>query len=219
MYLEHLTSEETGELDSNLVQTFLATYRTFTDTSTVIKTLRQRYEKILPASLEMTEDVRLEHLKSIRCILRMWLESYNEDFNDPREYLHLNELNKFAHDHLTESDLIKLIRAKFEFYESLNNKNNSNNTEPAMAHSNNEKKLSMSDLNLGSVEDGLNQKRSNHRRCCSNSNVIGDTSSPKSSLNASKSSLGEFEINKETTGNSAGLFKFFTNKKNTQVCA
>ena len=120
-----MTNEETGELDSNLVQTFLATYRTFTDTLTVIKMLRKRFEKILPASLEMTEDVRQEHLKSIRSILYIWLDYYNEDFNEPTEYQNLNELNKFAHDHFYETELVKLIRKKFELYEEANNRKNS----------------------------------------------------------------------------------------------
>lgn len=41
-FVEHFTSDETGELDSSLVQTFLATYRTFTDAATVIAMLKQR---------------------------------------------------------------------------------------------------------------------------------------------------------------------------------
>lgn len=41
-FIENFTTEEKGELDSNLVQTFLATYRTFTDTQTVLRLLKQR---------------------------------------------------------------------------------------------------------------------------------------------------------------------------------
>lgn len=49
-FIEHFTSEDTGELDSNLAQTFLATYRTFTDTQTVLKLLKQRYVYIISHS-------------------------------------------------------------------------------------------------------------------------------------------------------------------------
>lgn len=41
-FIEKLINDETGELDSNLVQTFLATYRTFTDTQTVLNLLKER---------------------------------------------------------------------------------------------------------------------------------------------------------------------------------
>ena len=174
--LEHLTNEETGELDSNLVQTFLATYRTFTDPITVVKQLRKRYEKILPASLEMTEDVRIAHLKSIRSILYTWLEYYNEDFNEPTDYQNLNELNKFVQEHLSDTELAKLIRKKFESYESLNSNNNQANafattfSFPLTSSPNNENinpKLSMSD-HITNSPNG-EKTSGHHRRSCSNS--------------------------------------------------
>lgn len=40
-----------------------STYRTFTDTQTLIQTLINRYRNVLPASLDMTEDVRQKTLK------------------------------------------------------------------------------------------------------------------------------------------------------------
>jgi hypothetical protein len=116
-FIEHLTHQETGQLDSHLVQIFLVTYRTFTDTLTAIKLIEKRYEQIVPASLEMTEDVRVEHLKSLRSIIYMWLENYfSEDFYDPPNYTNLNELNRFAQIHFTKNspELLQLIKSKFE---------------------------------------------------------------------------------------------------------
>lgn len=68
----------------------------------------------------MTEDVRLESLRSIKAFVRLWLESYGEDFAEPPDYPNLNELNRFAHSHLNDAEIIKVIRAKFEQFESSN---------------------------------------------------------------------------------------------------
>lgn len=65
----------------------------------------------------MTEDVRLESLRSIKLFLRVWLEKYSEDFAEPPDYPNLNELNRFAHSHLNDAELIKTIRAKFDQFE------------------------------------------------------------------------------------------------------
>ncbi len=117
----HLTNEETGSLDLNLVKIFLVTYRTFTDTVTALNMLRARYEEILPASLEMTEDVRLEHLKSIRTILHMWLENYTEDFNEPPDYTNFNVLRVFVNKHLSNTEIAHVVNTKYEYFESLAN--------------------------------------------------------------------------------------------------
>jgi ral guanine nucleotide dissociation stimulator len=143
-FIELLCNRETGSLDSNLVQTFLATYRTFTDAPTVLTKMRKRYESIAPASLEMTEDVRVENLRSIRTILYMWLDNYSEDFNEPPDYPNLNELNKFAQLCLctngeyaglldtiaasasaSSNDLSELIKRKFDQFENLNSSSSS----------------------------------------------------------------------------------------------
>jgi hypothetical protein len=113
-FVEHLTSEETGELDSSLVQTFLATYRTFSDTRTVLEAIRARYEQILPASLDMTEDVRVENLRSFRSLMKMWLDGYAEDFNEPPEFKNLGELDAFVHKHMPETELGQVIESKLE---------------------------------------------------------------------------------------------------------
>jgi hypothetical protein len=117
----HLTNEETGSLDLNLVQIFLVTYRTFTDTVTALNMLRARYEEILPASLEMTEDVRVEHLKSLRTILHMWLENYTEDFNEPPDYTNFNVLRGFVNKHLSNTEIAHVVNTKYEYFESLAN--------------------------------------------------------------------------------------------------
>lgn len=193
--------------------------------------LRKRLEKILPASLEMTEDVRQEHLKSIRSILYIWLDYYNEDFNEPTEYQNLNLLNKFAHDHFYETELVKLLRKKFELYEEENN----SNTFQSTFLSNTENKLSMSDYtplkppttSPLSNSSALNpeQRVNKHRRSSSNSNITGNLSHSNSSLTQSKASLVNSSSSlhlkssdKDTSiVNSSNLFNFFcsSNKKNS----
>jgi hypothetical protein len=120
-FIEQLTNEQTGEIDSKLVQTFLATYRPFTKTKEAISLLRARYEAILPASLEMTEDLRIKHLESIKKIFYMWLDRYPEDFNEPPDYPHLNQLNAFAFKYSTDNDILcKFIQQKYDEFERSN---------------------------------------------------------------------------------------------------
>jgi hypothetical protein len=76
---------------------------------------------VLPASLEMTEDVRVEHLRSIRAILCMWLENYTEDFNEPPDYANLNVLRSFALKHLANTETMHVIQAKYNYFENLAN--------------------------------------------------------------------------------------------------
>lgn len=127
-FIEHLTNEETGSLDATLVHIFLVTYRTFTDTATAIRMIQRRYEQVLPASLEMTEDVRVEHLRSIRAILFMWLENYIEDFNEPPDYTNLNVLKTFATKHLANTEIMHIIQAKFSYFENLANSSQISNS-------------------------------------------------------------------------------------------
>ena len=56
-------TNENGELDSNTTNTFLATYRTFTTTKNFLEILFQKYSRIFPASLDMTEEIRVSYLK------------------------------------------------------------------------------------------------------------------------------------------------------------
>ncbi|CAF2498861.1 unnamed protein product [Rotaria sp. Silwood2] len=60
--VECLTND-TGELDATNMHILFSTYRTFTNTRTLIDTIIIRYRAVLPASLDMTEDVRQKTLK------------------------------------------------------------------------------------------------------------------------------------------------------------
>ncbi len=60
--VEHLTNDD-GELDTTHMHILFSTYRTFTNTRVLIDTLITRYRTVLPASLDMTEDVRQKTLK------------------------------------------------------------------------------------------------------------------------------------------------------------
>ncbi|CAF4442444.1 unnamed protein product, partial [Adineta steineri] len=59
--VECLTNDQ-GELDTTHMYILFSTYRTFTNTRTLIDTLIQRYRTVLPASLDMTEDIRQKTL-------------------------------------------------------------------------------------------------------------------------------------------------------------
>ncbi|CAF0979697.1 unnamed protein product, partial [Brachionus calyciflorus] len=149
-FIENLINSDTGEMDSNLVQTFLATYRTFSDTKTVLSKFKSRYAKVLPASLEMTEDVRQLYLKNLRLIFKMWLENYSEDFDEPLDYPNLNELYRIAQKYFPESGLINLIRKKFEIFRT-------------------------NDQSSDSLENSQSSFNSNiHRRSLSNINSSGE---------------------------------------------
>jgi hypothetical protein len=97
----------------------LATYRTFTDTLTVIRLIKRRYEQIQPASLEMTEDVRLACLKSLRTIIETWLNEYLEDFNEmpPFAFTNLRELKKVVRETFRDDQLIRIIDQKTRYLE------------------------------------------------------------------------------------------------------
>ncbi len=60
--MECLTNNH-GELDTTHMHILFATYRTYINTRILIDTILARYRAVLPASLDMTEDVRQKSLK------------------------------------------------------------------------------------------------------------------------------------------------------------
>jgi hypothetical protein len=100
--IEYLTNDN-GGLDTTHMHILFSTYRTYTDTQTLIDTLINRYQNVLPASLDMTEDVRQKTLKSLRMAITCLLSAYKEDFNDPPQYSTLNHLIN----HIPDKDLQK----------------------------------------------------------------------------------------------------------------
>jgi hypothetical protein len=60
--IEYITDDQ-GELDTCHMHILFSTYRTFTNVRLLIETLVARYRIVLPASLDMTEDVRQNTLK------------------------------------------------------------------------------------------------------------------------------------------------------------
>ena len=60
--IEYLTNEQ-GELDVLHMHILFATYRTFTNAQTLIERLVARYRAVVPASLEMPENVRRKTLR------------------------------------------------------------------------------------------------------------------------------------------------------------
>lgn len=60
--IECLTNEH-GDLDVLHMHILFATYRTFTNTYTLIEKIVARYEAVVPASIDMSETVRRKTLK------------------------------------------------------------------------------------------------------------------------------------------------------------
>lgn len=60
--VECLTNDD-GELDSTHMHILFSTYRTFSNTRTLIDAIIARYRAVFPASLDMTEDTRRKTLK------------------------------------------------------------------------------------------------------------------------------------------------------------
>ena len=224
--IEHLTNEETGFLDMNLVQVFLVTYRTFTDTVTALRLIRARYEQILPASLEMTEDVRLEHLKSFCGMLYMWLDNYIEDFNEPPEYVNLNMLNNFVQKHMRHTELIQLIQSKYELFEALATSSQATNSSGRSGgllsvDLTNQMQTSFASTSQFSISPASTSSQSSasrplttqttaHRRSCSSNNFIQTDLNLTSTsyLNHSKSQNNLFLLNGGGTNKSPILNMF-----------
>ncbi|CAF1240781.1 unnamed protein product [Adineta ricciae] len=89
--VECLTNKH-GDLETVYMHILFATYRTYTNTRTLIETILARYRTVVPASLDMTEDVRQETLQSLSAALICLLTTYKEDFYDPPDFTILNYL-------------------------------------------------------------------------------------------------------------------------------
>ncbi|XP_044045554.1 ral guanine nucleotide dissociation stimulator-like 1 isoform X2 [Siniperca chuatsi] len=74
----HLLDPEHQE--PNFIRVFLSTYRAFTSTSTLIKLLFQRDDST--TNLDNTVCPR----STLPPVIRLWLEEYSEDFNEPPQY-------------------------------------------------------------------------------------------------------------------------------------
>lgn len=101
----------TGDIDSSFVDPFLATYRTFTSSSELMKVIAKRYVDVGESS-ELSENVREVCQRSLKVVLLVWLETYHEDFREPPSYPTLALLQKFVHENLPDSDLAENVRKK-----------------------------------------------------------------------------------------------------------
>jgi len=95
--VEYLTNEN-GDLDTTHMNILFSTYRTFTSPKILVDALISRYRTVLPASLDMTEDVRQKTIKSLRTVIQCLLKSYKEDFDDPPRYSTLTYLMRHLPD-------------------------------------------------------------------------------------------------------------------------
>ena len=195
--IEHLTNAETGELDSSLVQIFLTTYRTFTDTNTALRALFNRYEQIHPASLEMTQEIRLEHLKSFRSIFYMWLEKYTEDFNEPPDYPNLVDFYRFIRKYQIDTEFLKKIKSKLEHFESINSLVTSQ-TENSAANN-------IATNNSNKNKEKPPPHKTMHRR--SFSNLAAPTTPGTPNFNLSRSQNNIFRLN----GNPSAVYDILPN--------
>ncbi|CAF3365156.1 unnamed protein product [Rotaria sp. Silwood1] len=123
--VEYLTND-TGELDATHMHILFSTYRTFTNTRTLIDTIITRYRTVLPASLDMTEDVRQNTLKSLHIAITCFLNSYKEAFCEPPRYSTLSHFIK----HIPDKDLQQqgqTLLEELKDNEDTNQVNNDNN--------------------------------------------------------------------------------------------
>ncbi|CAF3309725.1 unnamed protein product [Rotaria socialis] len=129
-----------GDLDTTHMLILFATYRIYTNTRILIDTILSRYQAVLPASLDMTEDVRQKTLKSLSMALICLLTAYKEDFNEPPYYTILNHLlqqitDRDVHNQcqsllnrfLTEENTSKSTPTMFTLTHDIDNNNNSKN--------------------------------------------------------------------------------------------
>lgn len=107
--IECLTDKH-GELDSTHMQILFATYRTYTNTQTLIESILTRYQLVFPASLEMTEDIRRITLNNLANALIFLLNNYKEDFYEPPAYPTLNYLLKYAIDRDVQNQCRSLLK-------------------------------------------------------------------------------------------------------------
>lgn len=82
--VSHLLDHENQEPD--FARVFLSTYRAFTSTSAVIELLFQRDESVA------SSDSAVCPRSGLSAVLRLWLEEFSEDFQEPPQFLSLNLL-------------------------------------------------------------------------------------------------------------------------------
>lgn len=92
------------------MQILFATYRTYTNTQTLIETILTHYQTIYPASLDITEDIRQTMLTNLSSALIFLLNTYKEDFYEPPIYSTLNYLMKST----TDRDVLNQCRSLYK---------------------------------------------------------------------------------------------------------
>lgn len=95
----HLLDPEKREPD--FIHVFLSTYRAFTSTSTLIELLFQRNNSV--TNLDNSVSAR----STLVPVIRLWLEEYNEDFSDPRQYQALRTLCVYMQHRLCFRHLVR----------------------------------------------------------------------------------------------------------------
>ncbi|KAK2149040.1 hypothetical protein LSH36_471g06064 [Paralvinella palmiformis] len=95
---------EAGDIDSNFVNTFLATYRSFASAEQVLDGILKRYKEI-GEDVKMKQHHKEGHQKSLKTVISLWLSHYTEDFHEPPQYRCLHKLADIAKQYMPESDL------------------------------------------------------------------------------------------------------------------
>ncbi|ELT96210.1 hypothetical protein CAPTEDRAFT_226540 [Capitella teleta] len=102
--LVHALGSSTGDIDSTYVNTFLATYRSFSTAHEVMTILLDRYKSVMEDE-SMKQQLKEGHQKTIRTVTSVWLDLYPDDFKEPSEFPTLHLLIDFAKRYMPESDL------------------------------------------------------------------------------------------------------------------
>uniref|UniRef100_T1JJE6 Ral guanine nucleotide dissociation stimulator-like 1 n=1 Tax=Strigamia maritima TaxID=126957 RepID=T1JJE6_STRMM len=96
---------ETGELDSTYFNIFLATYRSFANTSQVLSLVLEKYKKVIDNQSQTKDPLRDQTRKSFKLALTIWLDTLPEDFRDPPKYALLHQVMDFVEKYMPDNEL------------------------------------------------------------------------------------------------------------------
>ncbi|KAK6618978.1 hypothetical protein RUM44_003359 [Polyplax serrata] len=109
--VENLVTDD-GELESTYINVFLATYRTFATPKQLLQLLLNRFTQFVEQ--EQQDAANQQHKKTLMLALRVWLDSYPEDFREPMVHSNLHKLLEFTQQYLPGSELEAKIKHRLD---------------------------------------------------------------------------------------------------------
>ncbi|XP_066293827.1 ral guanine nucleotide dissociation stimulator-like 1 isoform X4 [Branchiostoma lanceolatum] len=116
--VENLAPEDVEDQDTNSMHlnVFLATYRAFTTADQVLDILFRRYKEYKECRRrgENGKDSRHDVCRIIQSVLCIWMDIYQDDFDDPPAYRLLHRVLEFAESHMSDGELARHTRHKLD---------------------------------------------------------------------------------------------------------